>query len=81
MQRMFRFSWQLPILPPRYNMAPTQRVPIVLTEHGDRHDRELVLVRWGLIPFWVKEATIGYQLINARVGRRATEPIQRGQQR
>ena len=51
MQRMFRFSGPLPILPPRYNVAPTQRVPIALTEHCDRHDRELVLVRWGLIPF------------------------------
>lgn len=39
--------------PPRYNIAPTQQVPIVRRERGGR--RELLIVRWGLVPFWMKE--------------------------
>ena len=66
MKRVFRFSGPLPNLPPRYNVVLTQRVPIVRAARGDRHDRELATVRWGLIPFWAKDATIGYKLINAR---------------
>ena len=66
LRRLFRFTGPLPNLPPRYNVAPTQQVPIVRTAHGDRHDRELAMVRWGLIPFWAKDATIGYKLTNAR---------------
>ncbi len=38
--------------PPRYNIAPTQDVPIVRLDREGR--RELVLVRWGLVPFWMK---------------------------
>lgn len=50
--------------PPRYNIAPTQPVPIVRTSAAG--DRELVLVRWGLIPSWVKEPREFSTLINAR---------------
>ncbi len=52
-------------LPPRYNVAPTQDVPIV-RRIGDSDARELVSVRWGLVPFWAKDADIGYKMINAR---------------
>src|SRR5215470_7637904 len=48
---------------PRFNIAPTQTAPIV-RERGGR--RELVMMRWGLIPFWAKDPKIGNQLINAR---------------
>jgi putative SOS response-associated peptidase YedK len=42
---------QRPNLMPRYNIAPTQDVPIVrLTRDGAA--RELIMVRWGLVPFW-----------------------------
>ncbi|MHA2068773.1 MAG: SOS response-associated peptidase, partial [Candidatus Thorarchaeota archaeon] len=52
-------TWQ-----PRYNIAPTQQVPVVrLTSEGKR---EMVTLRWGLIPFWSKEPFTGRQLINAR---------------
>ncbi len=48
----------------RYNIAPTQDVPIVRgTAAGGR---ELVLARWGLIPGWAKDAEIGNRMINAR---------------
>jgi len=49
-----------PNLAPRYNVAPSQNVPIV------KAGRELAVARWGLIPFWAKDAKIGYRTINAR---------------
>ena len=52
-----------PNFPPRYNVAPTQPVPVVLLENGGRHFR---LMRWGLIPSWVKEPRKFSLLINAR---------------
>ena len=51
--------------PPRYNIAPSQPVPIVcVAENGHR---EMMLVRWGLIPGWVKDPDDFSTLINARV--------------
>ena len=48
----------------RYNIAPTQQVPIVrFTTAGER---ELSQVQWGLVPFWAKDPTIGSNMINAR---------------
>ncbi len=75
MRRLFHFAGPLPNLPPRYNVAPMQQVPIVRALPGDRHDRELAMVRWGLIPFWAKDATIGYKLINARAETIARKPF------
>jgi len=51
------------LLKPRYNIAPTQMHPVVVVE-SDR--RVLKLMKWGLVPFWSKDATIGYKMINAR---------------
>jgi putative SOS response-associated peptidase YedK len=50
--------------PPRYNIAPTD--PVAIIRRGARHSRELVLVRWGLIPGWVKDPGVFTTLINAR---------------
>lgn len=50
--------------PPRYNIAPTQPVAIVRNDYAG--ERELALVRWGLIPSWVKDPTQFSTLINAR---------------
>ncbi len=62
-----------PNLPPRHNVAPTQSVPVVrLTAGGE--GRELVLVRWGLIPHWAKDPSIGNRLINARAESVADKP-------
>lgn len=63
MRRLFGYLEQ-PNFPPRYNIAPTQPVPIVHQEHGSRH---LLLVRWGLIPSWVKDPKQFSLLINARL--------------
>src|SRR5262245_47093027 len=49
--------------PPRYNVAPTQPVPIVRIVEGQR---QFALVRWGLIPPWVKDPRKFSLLINAR---------------
>ena len=52
-------------LAPRYNIAPTQDAAVVrATPEGE--GRELAMLRWGLIPFWAKDASIGNKMINAR---------------
>jgi putative SOS response-associated peptidase YedK len=52
-----------PNFPPRYNVAPTQPIPIVRLDEGRRH---FALMRWGLIPAWVKDPKTFSLLINAR---------------
>lgn len=52
-----------PNFPPRYNVAPTQPVPIVRLAEGKRH---FALVRWAFIPGWVKDPKGFSLLINAR---------------
>jgi putative SOS response-associated peptidase YedK len=52
-------------LPPRYNIAPTQQILAVRQSIG-REGREAVLLRWGLIPHWAKDPSIGNRMINAR---------------
>lgn len=49
-------------LPPRYNIAPSQLVPVVLDDGGVR----MALYQWGLVPDWAKDPRIGNRLINAR---------------
>lgn len=49
---------------PRYNIAPTQVVPVIT--RGERGN-ELQLMRWGLIPNWAKDGKMGSRLINARM--------------
>jgi putative SOS response-associated peptidase YedK len=59
---LFRYPEQ-PNFPARYNVAPTQPVPIVRLWEGQR---QFALVRWGLIPSWVKDPKKFTLLINAR---------------
>ena len=47
---------------PRYNVAPTQNVPVV----KDQTKRDVEMMHWGLIPFWAKEKSIGQRMVNAR---------------
>ncbi|MDR6225920.1 SOS response-associated peptidase [Desmospora profundinema] len=58
---------------PRFNAAPTQMLPVV-KEKEDGCTRELVPMRWGLIPHWAKDHSIGNRLINARGETVATKP-------
>ncbi len=64
---------EVPDMPPRYNIAPTQPVAAVRLAAEDRA-REMVLLRWGLIPFWAKDPTIGSRMINARSETVAQKP-------
>jgi putative SOS response-associated peptidase YedK len=50
---------------PRYNIAPTQQVLIVRKEHGEK-TRHFTTMRWGLIPSWAKDMSIGNRTLNAR---------------
>ena len=59
---------------PRWNMAPGQDAPVVVLEGG----RRLGIYRWGLIPAWAKDPTIGAKLINARADTAADKPSFRG---
>ena len=62
MRRLFGYLEQ-PNFPPRYNVAPTQPIPVVRLEEGKKH---FVLARWGLLPSWVKDTKTFTLLINAR---------------
>ena len=60
------------VYPPRYNIAPTQ--PVAIVRMSAKKTRELVLVRWGLIPPWVKDPNEFATLINARAETAAEKP-------
>src|SRR5271154_405439 len=57
---------------PRYNVAPTQPVPII-RQNPKNPKRELSLVRWGLIPSWAKDMSGAAMMINARSETAATK--------
>jgi putative SOS response-associated peptidase YedK len=59
---LFRYPEQ-PNFPPRYNVAPTQPIAVVRMHEGQR---QFVLMRWGLLPSWVKDPKNFSLLINAR---------------
>ena len=61
-RQVFGYADQ-PNFPPRFNVAPTQPVPVVILDRGARHFR---LMRWGLMPAWVKDPKKFTLLINAR---------------
>jgi putative SOS response-associated peptidase YedK len=63
---------EVPDLPPRYNIAPTQ--PVVAVRAGPGDGRELVRLRWGLVPPWSTDLAIGNRLINARAETAADKP-------
>jgi putative SOS response-associated peptidase YedK len=58
---------------PRYNIAPTQPIPII-RQNPKKPVRELSLLRWGLIPSWAKESSGTAKMINARSETAATKP-------
>ena len=59
--------------PARYNIAPTQAVPVVRRQRSSG-ERELVTLRWGLVPSWAKNIDIGARMINARAETVADKP-------
>jgi putative SOS response-associated peptidase YedK len=57
---------------PRFNIAPSQKVPVVLEHEGKR---ALTMLKWGLIPFWTKDLATQKPVINARCETMATKPF------
>lgn len=59
-----RFGAHLPaeMIVPRYNAAPTQELPVLTNREPD----QIQLFRWGLVPFWADDPSIGNRMINAR---------------
>jgi putative SOS response-associated peptidase YedK len=62
-----------PETPPRYNIAPGQEAPAVI-RNRETAARESRTFRWGMVPFWAKDPTIGNRLINARAETVAAKP-------
>lgn len=58
---------------PRYNIAPTQPVPVI-RQHPKEPIRKLSLMKWGLVPSWAKETSVGASMINARSETASTKP-------
>src|ERR1700756_2153011 len=58
---------------PRYNIAPTQPVPVI-RQHPKEPVRQISTMRWGLIPHWSKDASIASSTINEKSETAATKP-------
>lgn len=64
-----------PEVEPRYNISPSQEAPAIRVDPGTTPPkRELVLLRWGLIPSWTKDTSSVKELINARCETIAFKP-------
>lgn len=63
LRELFGFVGAAINLPPRWNIAPTQDAPVIRLEDGVRR---LAMLRWGLVPYWAEDASIGSRMINAR---------------
>jgi putative SOS response-associated peptidase YedK len=61
-----------PALAPHYNLTPGQDIAAVRVDRDG--ERRLHALRWGLVPFWAKDAAIGRRLINARLDSLADKP-------
>jgi putative SOS response-associated peptidase YedK len=57
----------------RFNIAPTDQVPTIRQDRSEP-TRHLALMRWGLIPFWAKDPSIGVKTINGMSETAATKP-------
>jgi putative SOS response-associated peptidase YedK len=66
----------MPWFAPSFNVAPQSTQPIVRQSRGSG-EREFALLRWGLVPFWAKDAKFGYSTINARAEEAASKPAYR----
>ena len=77
--------FEAPPFTARFNIAPSQPAPVVRMRpdrtEGDRGSRELVWLRWGLIPGWAQDPAIGNRLINARAETAAEKPAFRAAMR
>lgn len=67
---------EIPSLPPRYNLAPTQEAAVVRVPASGA-PRHLDFLRWGLVPYWADDPKIGNRMINARSEGVADKPAYR----
>jgi putative SOS response-associated peptidase YedK len=58
---------------PRYNIAPTQAVPVI-RQHPNEPVRQISSFKWGLIPYWAKDTSIATSTINAKSETASTKP-------
>lgn len=65
-----------PVVTPRYNIAPTQNVPVIRAS-ADSELRRCDPLRWGLVPSWADDTAIGNRMINARSETVAVKPAYR----
>jgi putative SOS response-associated peptidase YedK len=72
--KRFKIANRLENLTARYNIAPSQDVPVIIRNSPNR----IMLMRWGLIPHWAKDENIGYKMINARAETLNEKPAYRG---
>ncbi|HEY9899610.1 MAG TPA: SOS response-associated peptidase [Pantanalinema sp.] len=56
---------EIPVLSPRYNLAPSQPIPVIRRDPGDK-ERHLTMARWGLVPSWTRDPEAAPRPINAR---------------
>jgi len=73
LQARFAITGEVPELDARYNVAPTQTLPVVVRNSPNR----VALMRWGLIPSWAKDASGAGRMINARAETVAEKPSYR----
>ena len=67
---------EMPWFEPTYNAAPQSSQPVVRLNR-DTGGREFALLKWGLVPFWAKDAKVGFTTINARAEEALTKPAYR----
>ena len=74
---------EMPPFAPRFNIAPSQPVAVVrlAPQEPPPGQRQLVWIRWGLIPGWAKDPAIGNRMINARAETVAEKPAYRAAMR
>ena len=60
---LFNLQREISLLSPRYNIAPSQEVPVIVQNDGVN---ELKPMKWGLVPSWSPDPSIGNHMINAR---------------
>lgn len=70
LQRRFSLEERIDEPQPRFNVAPTQTLPVITRNSPNRVE----MMRWGLIPSWAKDASIGSRMINARAETVAEKP-------
>src|SRR5680860_1828337 len=59
-EERFQLEIEFPDLKPNYNVAPSQDVPVIVNNSSN----QLALFKWGLIPFWAKDPSIGHKTVS-----------------